>query len=91
MPEEIINNEIVKEVVEKTVENVVATPKKIRGGKFILGTILVTGAVALGTWVYTKVAKKPESAKDATVVDGAVVDNVKIAERDCLDKDESEE
>lgn len=90
MPEEIINNEIVKEVVEKTVENVVATPKKIRGGKFILGTILVTGAVALGAWVYTKVSKKPES-KDATTADGEIVDNVKVAERDFLDKNETEE
>lgn len=91
MPEEIINNEIVNEAAEKAVEAVVAAPKKGRAGKFALGALLVTGAFALGTWIYTKANGKRNPKEEATTDEGEPVDNVKIAERDCLDNDESEE
>ena len=90
MPEE-IKNEIVNEAVEKTAEAIIANPKKIRVRKVATAVGLVTGAAALGYWIYKKVTKKDESDEDAAKAEAEVVDNVKIAERDCLDKDETEE
>lgn len=90
MPEE-IKNEIVNEAVEKTAEAIIANPKKVRAGKVAAVVGLVTGAVALGCWIYNKVTKKDESDENAAKAEAEVVDNVKIAEHDCLDKDETEE
>lgn len=90
MPEE-IKNEIINEAVEKTAEAIIANPKKVRVRKVATVVGLVTGAAALGYWIYSKVAKKDESEEGAARAEAEVVDNVKIAERDCLDKDETEE
>lgn len=89
MPEEIMN-EVVPTVVEETVKNVIATPKKVGKGKVAIVVTLVTGAAALGYLVYKKATGKSNPEKKAKA-DDEVVDNVKVAERDFMDKNESEE
>lgn len=89
MPEEIMN-EVVPTVVEETVKNVIATPKKVGKGKVAIVVTLVTGAAALGYLVYKKATGKSNS-KEKAKADDEVVDNVKVAERDFVDKNESKE
>lgn len=89
MPEEIMN-EVVPTVVEETVKNVIATPKKVGKGKVAIVVTLVTGAAALGYLVYKKATGK-SNPKEKAKADDEVVDNVKVAERDFVDKNESKE
>lgn len=89
MPEEIMN-EVVPTVVEETVKNVITTPKKVGKGKVAIVIGLVTGAVALTYLVYTKVTGKT-NPKEAAKTTDEPIDNVKVAEHDFVDKDESEE
>lgn len=91
MPEEIINNEIMNEAVEVTVETVAKTPKKMRGGKIAAVGILITGVAALGYWAYNKAKTHRNSEENAAAANGKIIDNVKVAEHDFVDKNESEE
>lgn len=90
MPEEIIN-ETMPTVVEKTIEAAVDTvAKKPSLGKMIGRATGAVGVITLlvigGKIVYDKVkGSKKEKPKNE------IIDNVKVAERDFVDKNESEE
>lgn len=91
MPEEIIN-ETMPTVVEKTIEAAVDTvAKKPSLGKMIGRATGAVGVIALlaigGKIVYDKV----KGSKNKEKPENEVVDNVKVAERDFVDKNESEE